>query len=251
MLQVRGRDVGFQTTKEGEFWRILLPGIYTMEVFAEGFAPREVQFAIVEQNPTMLNVTLYPVRFYIFSPNPWPLHVLLWFRSFYPLMFWSDPFWLAGHPAKRRKPGQRAGSQHRDLLLQPAVRHPGGRLRLPLKTANHRLSCETSRKILCQGINLELLKLFHMWYLSEIYVQFLLDISLLPKLLIDIVQFTQYVLSTCYYQKCQIPFPLSIADCSHKRTHSLSFDSLELLFQHELLPHDFPSQCCSSQGCST
>jgi len=23
-------------TKEGEFWRILLPGIYTMEVFAEG-----------------------------------------------------------------------------------------------------------------------------------------------------------------------------------------------------------------------
>lgn len=59
-MKVRGRDVGFQTTKEGEFWRILLPGIYTMEVFAEGFAPREVQFAIVEQNPTMLNVTLYP-----------------------------------------------------------------------------------------------------------------------------------------------------------------------------------------------
>jgi len=58
-MKVRGRDVGFQTTKEGEFWRILLPGIYTMEVFAEGFAPREVQFAIVEQNPTMLNVTLY------------------------------------------------------------------------------------------------------------------------------------------------------------------------------------------------
>ena len=73
MLQVRGRDVGFQTTKEGEFWRILLPGIYTMEVFAEGFAPREVQFAIVEQNPTMLNVTLYPVRFdkgtSVVSPN--------------------------------------------------------------------------------------------------------------------------------------------------------------------------------------
>ena len=33
-----------------------------MEVFAEGFAPREVQFAIVEQNPTMLNITLYQVR---------------------------------------------------------------------------------------------------------------------------------------------------------------------------------------------
>ena len=35
-----------------------------MEVFAEGFAPREVQFAIVEQNPTMLNVTLYQVEIF-------------------------------------------------------------------------------------------------------------------------------------------------------------------------------------------
>ena len=30
-----------------------------MEVFAEGFQPREVQFAIVEQNPTLLNITLF------------------------------------------------------------------------------------------------------------------------------------------------------------------------------------------------
>jgi len=58
-MKVKGRDVGFQTTKEGEFWRIILPGIYTMEVFAEGFQPREVQFAIVEQNPTLLNITLF------------------------------------------------------------------------------------------------------------------------------------------------------------------------------------------------
>ena len=58
-FQVKGSDVGFQTTKEGEFWRILLPGIYTMEVFAEGYQPREVQFAIVEQNPTLLNITLF------------------------------------------------------------------------------------------------------------------------------------------------------------------------------------------------
>lgn len=50
--------MGFQTTKEGEFWRILLPGIYSMEVFAEGFQPREVQFAVIEQNPTLLNITL-------------------------------------------------------------------------------------------------------------------------------------------------------------------------------------------------
>ena len=50
--------MGFQTTKEGEFWRILLPGIYTMEVFAEGYLPKEVQFAVIEQNPTLLNITM-------------------------------------------------------------------------------------------------------------------------------------------------------------------------------------------------
>jgi len=31
-LKVKSRDVGFQTTKYGEFWRILLPGIYKLEV---------------------------------------------------------------------------------------------------------------------------------------------------------------------------------------------------------------------------
>ena len=78
-MKVRGRDVGFQTTKEGEFWRVLLPGIYTMEVFAEGFAPREVQFAIVEQNPTMLNVTLYQVI------------ILSTLRIYYELTFQDTP----------------------------------------------------------------------------------------------------------------------------------------------------------------
>ena len=31
-IKIQGRDVGFQTTKYGEYWRILLPGTYTMEV---------------------------------------------------------------------------------------------------------------------------------------------------------------------------------------------------------------------------
>lgn len=31
-LKIKGRDVGFQTTKYGEFWRILLPGYYKLEV---------------------------------------------------------------------------------------------------------------------------------------------------------------------------------------------------------------------------
>lgn len=31
-IKIKGRDVGFQTTKYGEFWRILLPGYYKAEV---------------------------------------------------------------------------------------------------------------------------------------------------------------------------------------------------------------------------
>ncbi|BFG01665.1 carboxypeptidase M [Drosophila madeirensis] len=61
-IKIKGRDVGFQTTKYGEFWRILLPGYYKAEVFAESFAPREVEFVIVEQHPTLLNVTLQPSK---------------------------------------------------------------------------------------------------------------------------------------------------------------------------------------------
>ncbi|KAL9881576.1 carboxypeptidase M isoform X1 [Glossina fuscipes] len=61
-LKVKGRDVGFQTTKYGEFWRILLPGYYKLEIFAEGFAPREIEFVVVEQHPTLLNVTLQPAK---------------------------------------------------------------------------------------------------------------------------------------------------------------------------------------------
>jgi hypothetical protein len=61
-FQINGRDVGFQTTKEGEFWRVLLPGIYTIELFAEGYHPKEVQFAVIEQNPTLLNITLQSVN---------------------------------------------------------------------------------------------------------------------------------------------------------------------------------------------
>jgi hypothetical protein len=36
-----------------------------MEVFAEGFVPREINFAVVEKNPTVLNITLTHVSFII------------------------------------------------------------------------------------------------------------------------------------------------------------------------------------------
>lgn len=62
-LKVKSRDVGFQTTKYGEFWRILLPGIYKLEVYADGYVPKEVEFMVVDEHPTLLNVTLHPAKF--------------------------------------------------------------------------------------------------------------------------------------------------------------------------------------------
>ncbi|XP_040172556.1 carboxypeptidase M isoform X4 [Anopheles arabiensis] len=61
-LKIKGRDIGFTTTKYGEFWRILLPGVYKLEVYADGFVPKDVDFMIVEQHPTLLNVTLQPAK---------------------------------------------------------------------------------------------------------------------------------------------------------------------------------------------
>ncbi|XP_049952282.1 carboxypeptidase M isoform X1 [Schistocerca serialis cubense] len=61
-LKIKSRDVGFQTTKYGEFWRILLPGVYKLEVYADGYIPRELEFTVVEQHPTLLNVTLHPAK---------------------------------------------------------------------------------------------------------------------------------------------------------------------------------------------
>lgn len=61
-LKIKGRDVGFATTKYGEFWRILLPGVYKLEVHADGFVPRDVDFMVVEQHPTLLNVTMQPSK---------------------------------------------------------------------------------------------------------------------------------------------------------------------------------------------
>ncbi|XP_043465878.1 carboxypeptidase M isoform X2 [Leptopilina heterotoma] len=57
-VKIKNRNISFLTTKYGEFWRILLPGIYKMEVYANGYAPMDVDFVVVKERPTLLNVTL-------------------------------------------------------------------------------------------------------------------------------------------------------------------------------------------------
>jgi len=34
-LKVKGREVGFHSTKYGEFWRVLMPGVYKISVSFE------------------------------------------------------------------------------------------------------------------------------------------------------------------------------------------------------------------------
>ncbi|KAG7201082.1 hypothetical protein KM043_017625 [Ampulex compressa] len=61
-IKVKSRNVGFLTTKYGEFWRILLPGFYKFEIYANSYIPRDVEFVVAEDRPTLLNVTLYSAR---------------------------------------------------------------------------------------------------------------------------------------------------------------------------------------------
>ncbi|XP_017777939.1 PREDICTED: carboxypeptidase D isoform X2 [Nicrophorus vespilloides] len=61
-LKIKTRDAGFKSTKYGEFWRILLPGVYKLEVYADGYVPREVEFMVVAEHPTLLNVTMHPAK---------------------------------------------------------------------------------------------------------------------------------------------------------------------------------------------
>ena len=57
-FQLKGREIQFQTSKSGEFFRILLPGIYKLEINSTGYLRKEVEFAVLEGGPTLLEITL-------------------------------------------------------------------------------------------------------------------------------------------------------------------------------------------------
>jgi len=59
-IKILGRDVVFRSSKRGEYWRILLPGDYVIEVVANGYIPVQRQFTVVENKITKLNLYLYP-----------------------------------------------------------------------------------------------------------------------------------------------------------------------------------------------
>ncbi|CAN8016801.1 unnamed protein product [Ixodes persulcatus] len=57
-LKISKRRIGFKTTSRGEYWRILRPGSYTLEVSAPGFHISKQDFVVLDQQISILNVTL-------------------------------------------------------------------------------------------------------------------------------------------------------------------------------------------------
>ncbi|CAG2117954.1 unnamed protein product, partial [Medioppia subpectinata] len=61
-IRIVGRDVVFRSTNRGEYWRLLLPGDYVIEVVAKGFVTIRRQFTVVGDKVTKLNLYLYPIN---------------------------------------------------------------------------------------------------------------------------------------------------------------------------------------------
>lgn len=57
-LKVKGRDFSFRSSKRGEFWRILRPGEYVLEVSADDYYPVETSFIVEPGRVTVMDVTL-------------------------------------------------------------------------------------------------------------------------------------------------------------------------------------------------
>ena len=60
-LKIKGRDFSFRLSKRGEFWRILLPGKYTLQVTADGYEPAEESFVVNSGQVTFLEVHMRPL----------------------------------------------------------------------------------------------------------------------------------------------------------------------------------------------
>ncbi|XP_076367389.1 carboxypeptidase D-like isoform X3 [Tachypleus tridentatus] len=60
-LKIKGRNIGFHSTKKGEYWRILLPGTYVLEAYADGYRPTEVDFEVLKGVISTVNLTMQPI----------------------------------------------------------------------------------------------------------------------------------------------------------------------------------------------
>ncbi|CAG2056804.1 unnamed protein product [Timema podura] len=80
-LGIDNRAIGFNTSKRGEFWRILLPGNYTLKVFKEGYENQSLSFVVYtpmsnfQLSATWLTVNMTPTFSGVSEPSV-PAHLL-------------------------------------------------------------------------------------------------------------------------------------------------------------------------------
>ncbi|XP_055935683.1 carboxypeptidase D-like isoform X2 [Argiope bruennichi] len=72
-VKVRGREFGSRTTYRGEYWRILRPGTYTLQVEARGYDPVELNVH-VPKGVTIQNVTMYSQSSTYYEPRSDPTY---------------------------------------------------------------------------------------------------------------------------------------------------------------------------------
>ena len=58
VLKIKGRSIPFTTTHQGEFWRLLLPGEYTLEISADKYESTEKQFVVSRGQITEIYITM-------------------------------------------------------------------------------------------------------------------------------------------------------------------------------------------------
>lgn len=61
-LRIADRRSKFKTSSRGEYWRILRPGSYALEVTAPGFEEARQDFSVSDEKVTIVNVTLKKLR---------------------------------------------------------------------------------------------------------------------------------------------------------------------------------------------
>lgn len=67
-LRIKGRNVSFRGSNRGEYWRILLPGSYVLQVNADGYHPSETSFEVRDGQVSYVNVELRPLS-QVMSPS--------------------------------------------------------------------------------------------------------------------------------------------------------------------------------------
>ena len=52
-IRIEGNQKVIRTTRDGEYWRLLVPGNYRMQVTADGYRDSEsISVSVVQNNPT-------------------------------------------------------------------------------------------------------------------------------------------------------------------------------------------------------